>query len=356
ELNVFTLGDTVYITLSDTDENIDGTAADTVSVTVTGGGDSETVTLTENSDISGVFRGSIASADAAATASDGTLQSPGTTLAYLSYTDTQDALSYADSTTLVEASTTTTTTTTTTTSGGGGGGGRARTTVSEPTSSAASSASSAPAVGVPQSTLPNVRGLLQVIIGGKGLVFKDIPVSSWFAGYVATVVEKSIASGYRDAKGNLTGVYGPANPVTYAEIAKMALEAAKKDVSAVSGLPKNASAGGQWSERYIKLAEDLKLSVYTQSLQVNNPAPRGAVLQTVLESLGQELDAAKADLYKDLPVAHPHARSLTTATRLGIISGDTDTAGKLKGTVRPNANINRAEVAKIMSKVVELGL
>ncbi|MFA6039457.1 MAG: S-layer homology domain-containing protein [Candidatus Peribacteraceae bacterium] len=352
-VNTTVLGDSAYFTLTDADENIDGTVADTVTVTVSGGGDSETVTLTETSVTSGLFRGSIVTAAATAAAGDGTLQSPGATVIYLQYTDAQDLLSYSDTSTLSEAATTASTESTAGQgsrrgSGGGGGGG------SLPASSAASSASST--ATVQETALPNVRGLLQVMVEGKALVFKDIPVQAWFAKFVSTVVGKAIASGYKDAKGNLTGEYGPGNPVTYAEIAKMALEAAKKNPGSVSGAPKNSSAAGQWSERYIKLAEDLNLSVYGPSLDVNLPATRGAVLQTVLESLGLQLDEAQANVYSDLPISHPHVRALATATRLGIINGDTDAAGIPKGTVRPNANINRAEVAKIMAKVVEMSL
>src|SRR3989338_5673718 len=53
----------MYFTLTDSDENITGGTADTVTITVTGnstaGSDSETVTLTETTLRSGVFRGEI---------------------------------------------------------------------------------------------------------------------------------------------------------------------------------------------------------------------------------------------------------------------------------------------------------
>lgn len=200
----------------------------------------------------------------------------------------------------------------------------------------------------------NVRGLLEVEIDGKAVIFKDVPAREWFASYVWKVIEAGVASGYRDARGRLTGEYGPANPVTYAEIAKMALEAAKKDVSTVTGVPQNRTARRQWSESYIKLAEDIELSVYTASLDVNVPASRGAVIQTIVEALNLPLEEGTGG-YKDIRASHPHAQAIATATALGIISGDTDRQGNPKGTVRPNDPINRAEVAKILTKVLELG-
>ena len=226
---------------------------------------------------------------------------------------------------------------------GGGGGHKIVTAVQAFASSKASAASSA-------------QTKLQVAVGGEELILRDVPSASWFANYVSVVVQNGIASGYRDAAGNPTGLFGPANAVTYAEIAKMALETAGKDVSAVSGAPANNSAQNQWSANYIKLAEDLKLSVYTSSLDVNTPATRGAVVQTILESLGIAIDPAASNPYKDLRATQEHAAALLTATKLGIIAGDTDAAGNATGTVRPNDSINRAEIAKILVNVLNLGL
>ena len=39
----------------------------------------------------------------------------------------------------------------------------------------------------------------------------------------------------------------------------------------------------------------------------------------------------------------------------GIVQGDTDADGKPTGTFRPNAPINRAEIAKIFTKLIEKG-
>ncbi|HLD63301.1 MAG TPA: S-layer homology domain-containing protein, partial [Candidatus Peribacteraceae bacterium] len=201
--------------------------------------------------------------------------------------------------------------------------------------------------------VPNVRGFLEAAIDGQSVVFTDVPVREWFAAYVWDVIQAGIASGYRDARGRLTGEFSPANPVTYAEIAKMALEAAGEDVSSVSGTPVNRTAQKQWSESYIKLAEELQLSVYARDLDVNGPATRGAVVQTIVESFGLPLSEGTGD-YSDLRASHPHAGAIDTATALGIISGDTDRQGNPKGTVRPDDLINRAEVAKILTNVLSL--
>lgn len=141
----FTTGDTLYFTLTDSDENISGTAADTVSVTVSvtiSSGDSETVTLTETSNTSGIFRGSIPSAQqnntAAIVANNGYLETPSTASISLSFTDAQDSSdTESDSASLALESSSSTTTTTTTTSHGGRGRSHTSVTSTAPTKTVA---------------------------------------------------------------------------------------------------------------------------------------------------------------------------------------------------------------------------
>ena len=88
---------TVYFTLTDSDGNIDGTALDTVPITLTdSAGDSETVTLTETSKTSGTFRGSIGAANASPTSNNGTIETAADATMTATYTDPQDGFSNTD--------------------------------------------------------------------------------------------------------------------------------------------------------------------------------------------------------------------------------------------------------------------
>lgn len=254
----------------------------------------------------------------------------------------------------------------------------------------------------------SVRKNLAVTLGGEEVVFRDVSATAWYASYVASVIQSGIASGYKDAEGNLTGEYRPGANVTYAEIAKMALNSARQAIPE-SGMARNRFARGDWSEPYIQLAEDLGTSVYTQTLDVRRPATRGAVIQTLVEILKitepiavapaafggtgavvtgsgtlaagsgtvagsgallsgsgavtevpEEVVPAPAPeetsvMFRDVPGRHPYADAILLAAKLGIVSGDTNLQGEPKGTFRPNAPINRAEVAKIFTKLIELG-
>ena len=287
------------------------------------------------------------------------------------------------------ASTSTSTTSTSTTGRGGGGGGRRSAYV--PVLHTAGQ--EAPLSQEEVISLVSVSNFLKVAVGGREMAFKDVPTVSWFADSVATVIKAGLASGYRDSEGNLTGMFGPDNKITYAELAKMAVEGAKLP-KAVKLKVKNRFARSHWSKQYISKAEELQAAVFTERLNLDSPATRGAVMQTIVDILGiKEPEpivptqtggtltqsgaaitqsgsiltgtgatvpaAASAPLFTpakftDLPANYKYAAAVRLLGGLGIVSGDTTVDGKLKGTIRPNAPINRAEVAKIFTKLIEM--
>ncbi len=121
-----TASETIYFSLNDSDENIDGTSLDTVNITATGSsGDTESVTLTETSVSSGIFRGSLLSRhNNVIVAGNSSLETIADASMTATNTDAQDGLINQDTASFPIPVTTTTTTTTTSTGGGGGGGGR----------------------------------------------------------------------------------------------------------------------------------------------------------------------------------------------------------------------------------------
>ena len=55
--------------------------------------------------------------------------------------------------------------------------------------------------------------------------FDDVPVDAWYFDYVECAVQLGIVSGYTDAAGNLTGMFGPGDTVNRAVIAKWLVNA-----------------------------------------------------------------------------------------------------------------------------------
>jgi len=122
---------TLYFTLTDRDENIDGTAADTVFILVsTADGDNEGVTLTETNNTSGIFQGSISAVNQGVNSGSSIIEVFNSQTVTISFTDAQDALSSTDTTSLTIPFI------------GGGGGNTAR--LSRTRTAESSTASSAP--------------------------------------------------------------------------------------------------------------------------------------------------------------------------------------------------------------------
>ena len=49
--------------------------------------------------------------------------------------------------------------------------------------------------------------------------FYDVPSGEWYATWVGQAADKGLMSGYKDARGNLTGWFGPDDPITRAQVA-----------------------------------------------------------------------------------------------------------------------------------------
>ncbi|MCB9807688.1 S-layer homology domain-containing protein [Candidatus Peribacteria bacterium] len=197
------------------------------------------------------------------------------------------------------------------------------------------------------SAIGEKRGLLVAMVKSEEVVYVDVPVDSWFTPFVSAVIDEDIATGYEDAKGKPTGEFGVQNPVTYAEILKMALKTSDTDI-VISAPPRNSSAVGTWASSYVSYAESKAISVITPDRNVHAPATRGEMVQIILEVMGLPI-AKQASHFTDVPETHPYAHAIATAAFYGIITGDTDTEGNLLNTFRPDAIINRAEVVKIIA-------
>lgn len=345
-LTSVSVGNNIYFTITDAGRNLVASALtgnESLNITLTTAeGDSETLSLDEVATsgalgvaaIYGVFRDAIGTTvNPSITQNDGILQlTSASTTVTATYTDPYDGLSNTTSV-LLTTSSTGGSSSSSTTGGGGGGGRRVLPSATGSTSSNGSSSSASSASSASQSSSSSAR-------------FTDVPSSSWFASFVEALTKLGIVSGYKDTQGNSLHEFRPENAVTYAEIAKMAAEAA--GLSSFAGASMNTSDDGQWSEGYIALMESQNVSVFqNHALDVNTSAPRGAVVQILLQLFHTELTAT-ANPYSDLPLSSPFAGAILQATFDGIVSGDDG-----KSTFRPNDSVNRAETAKMVMKAME---
>lgn len=195
-------------------------------------------------------------------------------------------------------------------------------------------------------------GVVSFRIAGVPYLLKDVPLQAWFAPYVRDMAEQGIVSGYKDAGGIPTGVFGPERSVSVEELAKMAIEAARIDKSGCTGAPKNPLAQKSWSALYIACAEQHSFAIYGDgTTDIRRPASRAEVVMTILQAFAvpmQELAAGKP-LFSDVSAATLFSAAINTAVQDGIVSGYTDAKGNLTGTFGPEKPINRAEVSKMLS-------
>lgn len=189
-------------------------------------------------------------------------------------------------------------------------------------------------------TLSADQDRLLIKIDGRATRFGDVPTSAWFACHVQHVVGSRIFDGYRDMNGELLGLYGPSDSITMGQLAKIALRLAKANVPP-------AISGEDWYAPFVREAKTFRLTSFKANVDAAKPATRGVVITTLLEVLHipTELDNLP---YADVPLDSPDAPAISTATRLGIVSGDDGSH-----TFRPDAPINRAEVAKMIVLALE---
>lgn len=192
-------------------------------------------------------------------------------------------------------------------------------------------------------------------IDGRQVVFTDVPIGEWFASPVYTALKAGIMSGYRDAEGNLSGLYGPGDNVNIAQLAKIAHEIAGIDETKVRTEPKNLRARGEWFAEYVASAEQRHWLVFADHrTDPARPATRAEVVATLLQALDVRRFWAKGELFTDVDPEMPYADSIETAAADGVVSGFTNASGEATGRFGPEQPVNRAEIAKIIAAAIEL--
>ena len=193
----------------------------------------------------------------------------------------------------------------------------------------------------------------------KKILFKDT-AEGWFKTHVERVSQRMVRGmklfqGYKDARGNLTGEFGPLNNVKLGELLKVSLITAGLDRSEVTS---NSIDTTHWAAGFAQTALDLELSIASDLSDLNRAVTRGQVLQTFAESLMLinpqdptanldqcDLESMKAS-FVDFDSTHPQALAACIFVQDGIIKGS-------QGNLLLDGATNRAEIAKILNNVLD---
>ena len=200
------------------------------------------------------------------------------------------------------------------------------------------------------------EGFVVFMDGKNKLELNDVPWSAWFVEAVQEVAEKGIISGYKDADGNSTGKFGPSDPVTIEQLAKIAFSASN-DFSAkkCGNTLKNNSAKGSWSEPFIQCAEQDGWAIYSDgTIDVRRPATRTEVVVTLLQAFDVRFREPSGNKFSDVPATMEFASAVETAAKDGVVSGYSDSEGNPTGKFGPWDPVNRASMAKMVSVALKV--
>lgn len=190
---------------------------------------------------------------------------------------------------------------------------------------------------------------IQVMIDGRLVTFHDVPQSAWFAKYVREAAEAGIVNGYKDARGRLTGRFGPSNSITVAEALKIAVEGASYDDQLYGALIESGVAW-HWASAYVSVAKAEDFELWKTRVRLDLPATRAQVASLFTSAFRINVtDVSPVDTrYVDVDTSTNFAASIETLSRDTVVSGDTDAEGHAVGRFRPFDPINRAEVVKMV--------
>ncbi len=201
---------------------------------------------------------------------------------------------------------------------------------------------------------PENDQFVTVTVDGDELAFDDVPQEAWFAPYVFNVARKGVLAGYKNSRGELTGIFGPGNNVTIAELAKIAHRVAGIDETEIKDSSLNPWAGDEWYSPFLASAEQRGWTIFTDAtVDPSRDATRGEVLVTLLQVLDVPMNWQKGDAFKDVNERTPFAAAIETAAEFEIVSGTQTATGEDTGLFGPTSAINRAEIAKMVDKAIE---
>lgn len=180
----------------------------------------------------------------------------------------------------------------------------------------------------------------------QAVAFSDME-SHWAKVNVADLAQAGIINGYPD------GSFGPANPVTRGEIAKLVV--ATKGMNTKGGEPLFADTKGTWSEKYVNALSDvLQQEAYPDGFHQEAQATRMEVVTILMRAMGydaakaQAAEAGRKTTFTDMEgLTADQVYYVDAAVSSGIIKGASG------GKLNPDEPISRAEVATMLDRVLE---
>jgi len=192
------------------------------------------------------------------------------------------------------------------------------------------------------STTHAVAPSVSQVVAQVRTVFRDIQ-NHWAEAYITRLYNENIISG------KTSGIFSPNDPVTRAELVKIALKTfmvsvpEKAVTQAFMDVDMNA-----WYAPYLEKAKELKIvSGFDGKIYPNQPVTRAEALKILLTAANTPITFKTTINFKDTNADAWYMWYVRYAYENGIVSGYPD------GTFRPSNKVTRAEVAKMTVNVID---
>lgn len=169
-------------------------------------------------------------------------------------------------------------------------------------------------------------------------------VDHWAREYIVEMLEKKILSGYSG------GLVKPGNHITRAEMAVLLVNSLNLRINSASDI-KFTDMDSHWSAQYVKAVSDKGiLNGYPdKTFKPDNSMTRAEMIAAIMKAFKFGSTSKKVHKFNDEFVTPSWALPyINKAYEMGITKGFDD------NTIRPSANVTRAEVCTILSKALKL--
>lgn len=170
--------------------------------------------------------------------------------------------------------------------------------------------------------------------------FKDVPKDAWYYDDVMNAVEKGLINGKN------TSTYAPNDNLTYAETVKLAACMHKLSVDGSAGF----ETGTPWYASYVKYAK--AVGIITKDYNWEKPITRAEYMNIFSKAIPKEnlkaINKVPDNAIPDIEMSDSSASAIYTLYRAGIVQGSDENY-----SCKPTENINRAEVAAILTRMMD---
>ena len=171
--------------------------------------------------------------------------------------------------------------------------------------------------------------------------FSDVPPDAWYGKDLKAAYQLGLVNGSSDT------TYSPENDISFAELIKLA---ACMHQLYVNGEVTLAPGSEVWYSTFVDYA--LEKGIITKTYDYDKKATRAEYMDIFSRALPEgalpAVNSIPDDAIPDIKISHPYSPAIYKLYRAGIVRGSDE-----KGSCKPDSTITRAEVAAILTRMID---